>query len=179
MRILLYIVKRLAIGLPTLFGLIVIIFFLLRVIPTDPIVAFAGQASTPDQVKELRERYGFDRPICIQFLNYLKKLSRGDLGIAIRSNRPVIWELKRRLPPTLELTIAALAVSIFLGIPLGIIASLRRNTWIDHCLRVFTIGGLAIPSFWLGIFWSFSEHSTPRRANDKYPTSPHNWIYGY
>jgi len=151
MKILAYILKRLVISIPTLFGLILIVFFLSRVIPASPVVAIVGQMATPAQIKELEKRYGFDQPLHIQFLDYLRKLSRGDLGIALRSTRPVIWELRRRLPPTLELLLGATAISIFLGIPLGIIGALRRNAWIDHCLRAFTIGGLAIPSFWLGI----------------------------
>lgn len=151
MKILGYILKRLAMGIPTLFGLIVIVFALSRAIPANPAMAIAGDAATPAQIKELERRYGFDQPLSTQFLTYLKKLSRGDLGIALRSNRPVAQELKRRLPPTLELVLAAMAISILLGIPLGIIAALRRNTWIDHMLRAFTIGGLAIASFWLGI----------------------------
>jgi ABC-type dipeptide/oligopeptide/nickel transport system permease component len=151
MKILGYILKRLAISVPTLFGLIIIVFLLSRVIPANPVVAIAGDAATPAQIKELERKYGFDQPLPIQFLTYLKKLSKGDLGIVLRSNRPVAQELKRRSPPTLELVLAAMAISIFLGIPLGIIAALRRNTWIDHFIRAFTIGGLAIASFWLGI----------------------------
>jgi peptide/nickel transport system permease protein len=151
MKILSYILKRLAMGIPTLFGLIVIVFFLSRVIPANPAMNIAGEAATPAQIKELERRYGFDQPLFIQFLNYLKKLSRGDLGVALRSNRPVVDELKRRFPPTFELACAAMTLSIFLGVPLGILAALRRNTWLDHLVRAFTIGGLAIASFWLGI----------------------------
>lgn len=151
MKILAYILKRLAISVPTLFGLILIVFFLSRVIPANPVMVLVGQAATPEQIKEMEKRYGFDQPLYIQFLNYLKKLSRRDLGISLRSNRPVISELKRRLPPTLELTLAALTLSILIGIPAGITAALQRNTWLDHCLRAFTIGGVAIPGFWLGI----------------------------
>lgn len=151
MKILAYILKRLAISIPTLFGLIVIVFFLSRVIPANPIMILVGQSATPEQIKEMEKRYGFDQPVYIQFLNYLEKLSHGDLGYSLRSTRAVVSELKRRLPPTLELILAALAVSILAGIPVGIIAALRRNTWLDHFLRAFTIAGIAIPGFWLGI----------------------------
>lgn len=151
MKISAYILKRLAISIPTLFGLIIIVFFLSRVIPANPIMILVGQSATPEQIKEMEKRYGFDQPVYIQFLNYLEKLSHGDLGYSLRSTRPVVDELKRRLPPTLELIAAALAISISLGIPVGIIAALRRNTWLDHCLRAFTISGVAIPGFWLGI----------------------------
>jgi len=151
MKILAYILKRLAISLPTLFGLILVVFFLSRVIPANPVIILVGEYASPEQIKEMTERYGFDKPVYIQFFQYLKKLSHGDLGYSLRSTRPVMDELKRRLPPTLELVIASLAISVLLGIPVGVIAALRRNSWLDHCLRAFTIGGVAIPGFWLGI----------------------------
>ena len=151
MKILAYILKRLAISLPTLFGLILVVFFLSRVIPANPVITLVGEYASPEQIKEMTERYGFDKPVYIQFFQYLKKLSHGDLGYSLRSTRPVMDELKRRLPPTLELVIASLAISVLLGIPVGVIAALRRNSWLDHCLRAFTIGGVAIPGFWLGI----------------------------
>lgn len=151
MKLLAYIVKRLAIGVPTLFGLVLIVFLLSRAVPANPVTMIAGESATQAQIKELEHKYGFDQPIYIQFLIYLRKLSRGDLGFSYRSTRPVIDELKRRLPPTLELAMAAMALSIILGVTAGIFAALRRNTWIDHALRAVTVGGVAIPSFWLGI----------------------------
>jgi len=151
MKLFAYILKRLAIGVPTLFGLIVIVFSLSRAVPTNPVFMMAGESATPAQIEELKKRYGFDQPLYIQFLSYLKKLSHGDLGFSYRSTRSVVAELKRRLPPTLELAMSAMALSIALGITVGIFAALRRNTWVDHCLRAITVGGVAIPSFWLGI----------------------------
>jgi ABC-type dipeptide/oligopeptide/nickel transport system permease component len=151
MKLLGYILKRLAIGIPTLFGLLLIVFFLSRVIPANPIMVLVGASATPEQIKEMEKRYGFDQPVYIQFLSYLKKFSHGDLGYSLRSTRPVMDELKRRLPPTVELILASLAISICLGMPIGIISALRRNSWLDHVLRTFTISGVAIPSFWLAI----------------------------
>ena len=177
MKILSYLFKRLAMGIPTLLGLIVIVFFLSRVIPADPAMNIAGEAATPAQIRELEKKYGFDQPLHVQFLNYLKKLSRGDLGVALRSNRPVVDELKRRFPPTLELALAAMTLSVFLGVPLGIIAALRRNTWIDHCIRTFTIGGVAVASFWLGIMlqltFSLYLRIFPLGGQMSYPPPPH------
>jgi ABC-type dipeptide/oligopeptide/nickel transport system permease component len=151
MKLLAYILKRLAIGVPTLFGLILIVFFLSRAIPANPIMVLVGASATPEQIKEMKGRYGFDQPVHVQFLRYLEKFSRGDLGYSLRSTRPVMDELKRRLPPTLELVISALLISVLLGVPVGILSALRRNSWLDHFLRFFTIGGVAVPSFWLGI----------------------------
>jgi peptide/nickel transport system permease protein len=151
MKIIAFIIKRLFLTIPSLFGLLVLVFALSRLIPTSPVVVIAGEFSTPAQIKELEKRYGFDQPLYVQFLDYLKKLSTGDLGVSLRTTRPVIKELKRRIPPTFELTIAATAIAVILGIPLGIIAALKRNSWIDHFLRGFTVAGVAVASFWLGI----------------------------
>jgi len=151
MKIISFVIKRLLATIPTLFGLLVLIFTLSRIIPTSPVMVIAGEFSTPAQIKALEVRYGFDQPLHIQFLNYLKKIYRGDLGVSLRSNRPVITELKRRLPPTFELVITATAIAVLLGVPLGIIAALKRNSWIDHFLRAFTVAGVAVASFWLGI----------------------------
>jgi ABC-type dipeptide/oligopeptide/nickel transport system permease component len=151
MKIISYIIKRLLSTIPTLFGLLVLIFSLSRIIPTSPVAVIAGEFSTPAQIKELEKRYGFDQPLHVQFFSYLKKLYSLDLGVSLRSNRPVITELKRRLPPTIELAITATGLAIILGIPLGIISALKRNSWIDHFLRGFTVAGVAFASFWLGI----------------------------
>ncbi len=151
MKIVAFIIKRLFVTIPSLFGLLVLVFTLSRLIPTSPVVVIAGEFSTPAQIKALEKRYGFDQPLYVQFLDYLKKLSTGDLGVSLRTTRPVIKELKRRIPPTFELTITATAIAIILGIPLGIIAALKRNSWIDHFLRGFTVAGVAVASFWLGI----------------------------
>ena len=151
MKILFYAFKRLLQGIPTLLGLIIIVFFLSKVIPADPAAAIAGDNATPAQIAAIKKRYGFDQPLHVQFYMYLSKLSHGDLGVSAWTNRAVMEELKRRLPPTLELVGAAVAISVLLGVPLGMIAAVRRNSWIDHGVRAATIGGLAIASFWLGI----------------------------
>ena len=151
MKIISFVIKRLLATIPTLFGLLVLIFALSRLIPTSPVMVIAGEFSTPTQIKALEKRYGFDQPLPTQFLNYLKKIAKGDFGVSLRSNRPVIKELKRRIPPTFELVITATIIAALFGVPLGIIAALKRNSWIDHLLRGFTVAGVAVASFWLGI----------------------------
>ena len=146
-----FFIRRLLLVLPVLFGLVVLTFFLVRVGPSDPAAALAGENATVEQIERIRESYGFDRPLWQQFGVYLQQIMSGDLGSSVYSNRPVVEDLTLRLPATLELTFAALFLSIALGVPLGVMAAVSHNSPLDHVLRVFTVGGLAIASFWLAI----------------------------
>jgi peptide/nickel transport system permease protein len=121
------------------------------VIPADPAALVAGEMATAEQVKAIRHELGFDQPLYVQLGFYLKQLSRADLGKSLYSGRRVSQDLIDRFPATLELTLAAMFISIFVGMPLGIVSALKRNSLIDHVLRGFTVSGLAIASFWLGI----------------------------
>jgi peptide/nickel transport system permease protein len=146
-----YALKRLIYAVPTIVGLIILTFFISRVIPSDPAALVAGEMATPEQIEALRQEYGFDQPLYVQLIDYLGMLLQGDLGKSIYSGRTVIKDLLDRFPATLELTLVSMLISILVGTPLGIIAALRRNSWLDHILRGFTVAGLAIASFWLGI----------------------------
>lgn len=146
-----FVLRRVLLVVPVLFGLLVLTFVLVRVVPSDPAAALAGQNATPAQVAEIRTAYGFDRPLAVQFLLYMRQVLRGDFGTSLNSGRPVARDIGQRLPATLELTFAALLIGAGLGIPLGVIAAVRHNTLLDHALRVFTVGGVAIASFWLAI----------------------------
>jgi ABC-type dipeptide/oligopeptide/nickel transport system permease component len=134
-----------------IFGLITLVFFIVRVTPSDPVSFIAGERATKEQVAELRQKWGLDKPLPIQFLIYIKQVVKGDFGISLYTHQPVMDDLMKRLPATLELTIAAMFLSILMAIPLGIISALWRNSWFDHLLRVVTIGGISIVGFWLGI----------------------------
>ena len=146
-----FLVRRVLLVLPVLFGLLVLTFILVRIVPNDPSAALAGQNATPGQIAEIRAKYGFDRPLIIQFFVYLKQVAQGDFGDSIQSGRPVVTDIGQRLPATLELTFAALGLGVFLGVPLGTLAAVRHNKMLDHVLRFFTVGGIAIASFWLAI----------------------------
>lgn len=146
-----FFIRRLLLVLPVLFGLVVLTFFLVRVGPSDPAAALAGENATVEQIERIRESYGFNRPLWQQFGVYLQQILSGDLGSSVYTNRPVAEDLALRLPATLELTFAALFLSIVLGVPLGVIAAVSHNSPLDHALRIFTVGGLAIASFWLAI----------------------------
>src|SRR6185503_136131 len=151
MRLLALALHRLAWFVPTLLGLLVVTFFISRVIPADPVALVAGETATLAQVEELRRQLGYDRPLPVQFVQYVGRLVRGDMGTSIFTRRPIIEDLTLRLPATIELTVAAMIVSIVIGIPLGVLSALWRNSLLDHVLRVVTVSGLAIASFWLGI----------------------------
>jgi peptide/nickel transport system permease protein len=146
-----FVIRRLLLALPVLFGLLVMTFFLVRVAPSDPAAALAGENATVEQIERIRESYGFNRPLWQQFGVYFQQVLSGDLGTSVYSNRPVAEDLALRLPATLELTFAALFLSVVLGVPLGVMAAVSHNSPLDHALRVFSVGGLAIASFWLAI----------------------------
>jgi peptide/nickel transport system permease protein len=150
-KILFYISKRVLYFVPTLLGLVILVFLISRVIPADPAALVAGEMATAEQVKAIRHELGFDQPLYVQLGFYLKQLARADLGKSLYSGRRVSQDLIDRFPATLELTLAAMLISIFVGMPLGIVSALKRNSLIDHLLRGFTVSGLAIASFWLGI----------------------------
>jgi len=151
MRLLALLLRRLIWFVPTLLGLLAVTFVISRVIPADPVALVAGETATPAQVEALRRQLGFDRPLPVQFADYVVRLVRGDMGTSIFTRRPIVEDLAHRLPATIELTLAAMIVSVLVGIPLGVLSALWRNSILDHALRIVTVSGLAIASFWLGI----------------------------
>src|SRR5919204_6442089 len=151
MRLIALALHRLLWFVPTVLGLLVVTFMISRVIPADPVALVAGETATPAQVEALRKELGFDRPLPVQFVDYAGRLVRGDMGTSLFTRRPIVDDLLHRLPATIELTVVAMVVSVLIGIPLGVLSALWRNSLLDHTLRVLTVSGLAIASFWLGI----------------------------
>jgi len=146
-----FIVRRLLLVIPSLAGLLVLTFFLIRVVPADPAAALAGENATPAQIAEIRRQYGLDQPLYVQFGVYLTQVARLDFGESAYSRRPVAVDIKQRLPATLELTIAALVFATLAGIPLGTLAAIYHNRWPDTLLRILSVGGVAIAAFWFAI----------------------------
>jgi len=146
-----FILRRLLLVIPSLAGLLILTFFLIRVVPADPAAALAGENATLAQVAEIRRQYGLDQPLYVQFAVYLGQVARLDFGESAYSRRPVALDIKERLPATLELTIAALAFATLLGIPLGTVAAVYHNRWPHLLLRIFSVGGIAIAAFWFAI----------------------------
>jgi peptide/nickel transport system permease protein len=146
-----FLLRRLLLVIPSLVGLLVLTFLLIRVLPADPAAALAGENATPAQIAEIRRQYGLDRPLLVQFAVYLTQVARLDFGESAYSHRPVALDIVQRLPATLELTVAALLVATLLGIPLGTIAAVYHNRWPDALLRFASVGGVAIAAFWFAI----------------------------
>lgn len=151
MKFLAFAARRLLWVLPTVLGVAALTFTISHVIPADPAALLAGEMATPEQIAAVRAAYGLDQPAPVQFARYLGRLVRGDLGRSLYTSRDIGSDLVRRLPATLELTLAAMAMTLLLGVPIGVLTALRRNTWLDHAVRGVTIAGLAIASFWMGI----------------------------
>ncbi|HSB61384.1 MAG TPA: ABC transporter permease, partial [Vicinamibacteria bacterium] len=150
-----YILTRLALMVPTLLGVIVLVFLLLRVVPGDVVeMRFAsGQNQWVDQkvLTAERAKLGLDKPLWRQFGDYLAGLVRLDFGRSMWTGSPITEEIKLRFALSLQLALMATFVATILAIPLGIVAALRQDTWVDYAVRIFSIAGLAMPSFWLGI----------------------------
>lgn len=146
-----FVLRRCALVLPSLLGLLVITFLLIHAVPSDPAAAMAGDAATPEQIARLRQQYGLDQPMWRQFIVYIGKVAHLDFGESAFSHRPVALDIFQRLPATLELTFCSLAISIFLGVPLGVVSALNHNTWPDYLLRIFSVMGIAVAAFWFAI----------------------------
>ena len=165
MNIFVYILKRLLLLIPLLFGVTLVVFILTRVVivgnPIDQIVPPMASQELRDQ---LAERYGLNDPIYLQYFKYMRNLLRGDLGISFRSGLPVSQELIKFFPATFELTTYAMLLALIVGVPLGVMAAVWRDTWVDHLSRFLSVSGISMPVFWLSlllIYFSFSNFILP------------------
>jgi peptide/nickel transport system permease protein len=146
-----FVLRRLSQGLITIVGVVTITFLVSHIIPADPAALMAGERATPQEIAQIRHDYGFDQPLPEQLAGYFRHLLQGDLGRSAYTSRDISQDLAARLPATLELTLVALLLSIAIGIPLGVLSAVRRNSPLDHAVRLFTVSGYAIASFWLAI----------------------------
>jgi peptide/nickel transport system permease protein len=150
-----YILKRLLAMIPTLLGVAVLIFVLLRIVPGDVVEARYLTQGSQFQSQELmnleREKLGLDQPMWKQFTTWMAGLARLDFGLSMWTGAPITEEIKLRFALSLQLAIMASTIATLLALPLGILAAVKQDTWIDYAVRVFSISGLAMPSFWLGI----------------------------
>lgn len=146
-----YILKRLILLIPVLIGVSILTFTISHLIPVDPVTLAMGPRGTPEMAQKLRAKWGLDKPVPIQYLIYVKGLLKGDFGASLYTNRPVSRDLKLYFPATIELTTASLLLCLIIGIPLGIIAAVKKDTLIDHITRVFSIIGVSMPYYWLGL----------------------------
>jgi peptide/nickel transport system permease protein len=149
-----YIVKRILLMIPTLLGVAVLIFFLMRVVPGDIVeLRFMGDSAfaSKDNLDKERARLGLDRPLWQQFLTWMTGIVRLDFGKSMWTGAPIIEEIKLRATLSFQLAVMATFIAVALAIPLGVLAALKQDTWVDYAVRIFSIAGLATPSFWLGI----------------------------
>lgn len=147
-----FIVKRLLLGILVLFGVIFITFFLTRVIPADPAAQWVGSRATVAQKQAARIELGLDKPLYVQFLKYVANLLQGNLGYSLRSHQPITRELQNYLPATLELVLLSTVFAVLVGIPLGVLSAYKKDHWLDHFSRFFSVGAVSLPTFWVGLF---------------------------
>jgi peptide/nickel transport system permease protein len=150
-----YILRRLLAALPVLFGILLVTFALARLIPGDPCRAVLGEKATQEVCDRFIEQHGLNRPIPVQFGIYLQEIARGDFGSSIRYGLPITRLLIERLPTTIELSLAALFVSILIGIPLGVLSAVKHNSWIDVLTMLWANIGVSMPVFWLGLILAY------------------------
>jgi dipeptide transport system permease protein len=145
------ILKRLAMAVPSLIGVVVVTFILTRALPGDPAAYFAGPAATPQAIEEVRVKLGLDKPLIEQFGHYVLDLTHGNFGTSLTTGQPVATELRNRLPASAELTLLGLIVSILIAVPLGILAATRPNSLVDHACRMISTAGVSLPVFFTGL----------------------------
>lgn len=150
-----YLLQRLLLVVPTLFGVTVITFALTYLLPGNPALVKAGPLATPEHVAEMERQMGLDQPVLVQYGRYLRGLGRGDLGESATTGRPVLEDFFQRVPATLELTLASLLIALAVGIPLGVLSAVHRDTSVDHVGRFLGVVGVAMPSFWTGLLLLF------------------------
>jgi peptide/nickel transport system permease protein len=150
-----YVVRRLLLLVPILLGVSILIFVWIRALPGDPASSLLGERATPALVKRYKERYGLDRPVPVQYWEYLKVTAKGDLGVSIISRRPVTEEIGRRFPATMELAVAAMIFAIGIGLPLGFFAAKRYGGIFDNLSLVGSLIGISIPIFFLAVILKY------------------------
>ena len=149
-----YTINRVLLMIPTLFGVAVLVFFMLRVVPGDIVeikLRGDGGSVTQETIDMERKRLGLDRPLLTQFADWMVGMAKGNFGISMWTERPVWTEIAIRLELSLQVALMATIIAVLLAMPMGTLAALFRDTWIDYTVRILTIGGLSIPSFWFGM----------------------------
>jgi peptide/nickel transport system permease protein len=158
--VILFLLRRLLLTIPVIWGVATVTFLLIHFVPGDPVEIMLGENAASVDKAALRASLGLDMPLPQQYGQYLKHLSKFDLGKSLQSKRSVSAEIAERIPATVELTLAAMALAILVGIPLGLLAAIRRFSWLDHAILLFSLLGISLPGFFLGplLIWVFAIH---------------------
>jgi peptide/nickel transport system permease protein len=146
-----YILRRLLLVIPTVLGVTIVVFLMMRFIPGDPVSLLLGDYYTEETAATIRQKYGLDRPLHVQYVLWLERLISGDWGRSIIANRPILSDLLRRVPITLELIILAMGFALLIAIPAGVIAALRPYSWHDYSAMTTAMIGVSVPEFFMGI----------------------------
>ncbi len=147
-----YVAGRLLLMIPTLIGVAILTFVIMRMVPGDIVaLKYAGSPVPQSVIDEERHQLGLDKPMWLQFTDWMGEIARFDLGTSLWTGHSVVEEIQIRFPLSLELAIIATLLAIAIAIPLGVLAAVRQDTWTDYAIRIFSIGGLAMPSFWIGL----------------------------
>ena len=148
-----YILRRVILMIPLVFGVTTATFALIHLIPGDPVELMMSNARqlTQEEIHRIREKLGLNDPLPIQYVRYLTNLLKGDMGISVRSRSDVSYEITQRLPDTVILTVTSICLVLVLALPIGILSALKRGTWIDTAAMTFALFGVSIPAFWFGI----------------------------
>src|SRR5262245_17996529 len=149
------IARRLATVIPSLIGVIVVTFLLIRVLPGDTAAYFAGPAGTPQAIEEVRRQLGLDQPLAQQFVRYVADLTHGDLGKSLTTGQSVSSDIAARLPASAELTLLGLLLAMLIAVPLGVAAAVRQGSLIDHACRIVTTAGVSLPVFFTGLLLAY------------------------
>lgn len=146
-----FILQRFLLGIPITLGILTLVFLMVRLAPGDPIQTMLGDHATPQLIATLNAKYGLDQPMYVQWWRYVSSVFQGDFGVAITTNREILPDLLMNSNYTVQLMIGSMLVAILVGIPFGIITAVKRNTWIDHGLRIVSLTGVSMPPFWFAI----------------------------
>ena len=178
-----YILKRLAMLLPTLFGVVTLVFFMIALSPGDPARVMLGERASKEKIEKLRADLGLDKPLIQQYGIYLKNVSRLDFGKSIKSGQRVMDEIKERYPATIELALCAMIFASVLGVWIGVISAAKKNTWIDYSSMVGALFGVSMPVFWLALVMimifsvQLNMFPTGGRMNVRYYFTPETNFY--
>ncbi len=150
-RFLLFAGKRLLFTVPQLLAVSIIVFFLIRLLPGDPSYLLAGPYASPQRIAEVHNSLGLDRPLIVQYVQYLERIAHGDFGTSWRTSQPVLADIQQRLPATLELVVSAVALSILIGLPLGVAVAASKGSIVDRLVFVYGMLAGSLPDFWIGL----------------------------
>ncbi|MEW9672948.1 nickel ABC transporter permease [Ammoniphilus sp. 3BR4] len=150
-----YIIRRMLQMVPVLLGVILVVFLIMKLVPGDPALLIAGEGATPEIIERIHKQLGLDKPLLVQYFDYVMNVLRGDLGVSMKTNLPVFDEIMARLPITIQLAAVSIIITIVLGMIAGIISATKQYSWADTTLMIIALLGVSLPSFWLGLILIF------------------------